>query len=111
MIVTKSSVEISLNFWCFNSGIAFEEIKKSVRSIILTSGTLSPIESFHSELAVPFHIKLEVDNYINASQVRVDCKLVFLSLIIIIELFILVMGWITQCRPDVTFFKCLFSKH
>ena len=41
----------TLSWWCFNPGIALEEFAKDgVRSIILTSGTLSPLDSFAEEL-------------------------------------------------------------
>ena len=41
----------------------------AVRSVILTSGTLSPMESFQSELGVPFPIQLEASHVISAKQV------------------------------------------
>lgn len=41
----------TLSWWCFHPGIAMEEFSKmDVGSIILTSGTLSPLESFAQEL-------------------------------------------------------------
>ncbi|KAL6527902.1 Regulator of telomere elongation helicase 1 [Orobanche minor] len=41
----------TLSWWCFNPGIAMEEFYRlGVRSIILTSGTLSPMDSFAEEL-------------------------------------------------------------
>ena len=41
----------SLSWWCFNPGIALEEFPRlEVGSIILTSGTLSPMDSFAQEL-------------------------------------------------------------
>ena len=40
-----------LSWWCFNPGIAMEEFSRfGVRSIVLTSGTLSPMDSFAEEL-------------------------------------------------------------
>jgi hypothetical protein len=40
-----------LSWWCFNPGIAMEEFAKlGVQSVILTSGTLSPLDSFAFEL-------------------------------------------------------------
>ena len=36
--------------WCLNPAIAFHSIAEEARSIILTSGTLSPLESFASEV-------------------------------------------------------------
>lgn len=39
------------SWWCFNPGVAMEEFaKRDVGSIILTSGTLSPMDSFAEEL-------------------------------------------------------------
>ena len=44
-----------LGFWCFNAGIGFKQIQKlQPRSIILTSGTLSPLPSFEAELQLEF---------------------------------------------------------
>ncbi|ONM40967.1 Regulator of telomere elongation helicase 1 [Zea mays] len=41
----------TLSWWCFNPGLAMEEfLKLGVRSIILTSGTLSPLDSLAMEL-------------------------------------------------------------
>lgn len=40
-----------LCFWCFNPGHSMCELQREgVQSIILTSGTLSPLSSFSSEL-------------------------------------------------------------
>lgn len=44
---------------CFNASYAFEDLlKKKIRSIILTSGTLSPLEVFAKEIGVDFKYKL-----------------------------------------------------
>ncbi len=49
-----------LNYWCFSPGVAMEELKRlGVRSILLTSGTLSPMEAFREDLKIPFSITLE----------------------------------------------------
>ncbi|KAJ3391593.1 Fanconi anemia group J protein [Lobulomyces angularis] len=50
----------TLGFWCLNPGVIFTEIKELARSIILTSGTLTPMGSFSGELNCKFDIKLEV---------------------------------------------------
>ena len=39
-------------------------------SILLTSGTLSPLDSFAAELALPFPVRLENPHVIDPSQVR-----------------------------------------
>ncbi|ESN91790.1 hypothetical protein HELRODRAFT_189813 [Helobdella robusta] len=62
-----------LNFWCMNSAVAFVEMSRDVRSIVLTSGTLSPMNSFQSELDVPFQIQFEANHVIDSDQVLVSC--------------------------------------
>ena len=59
----------TLNFWCLNPGVAFRCVGDIVRSIILTSGTLSPLSSFQSELGVSFKIQLEANHVIQKNQV------------------------------------------
>nr|XP_027227280.1 Fanconi anemia group J protein homolog [Penaeus vannamei] len=61
----------SINFWCLNPGVAFSSVGANVRCIILTSGTLSPMSSFQSELGVPFKIQLEANHVIDKNQVWV----------------------------------------
>ena len=40
-----------LSYWCFNAGICMQEIQRlGVHSILLTSGTLAPLDSFAFEL-------------------------------------------------------------
>ncbi|XP_035937668.2 Fanconi anemia group J protein isoform X1 [Halichoerus grypus] len=60
-----------LNFWCLNPAVAFSDINGKVWTIVLTSGTLSPMKSFSSELGVTFTIQLEANHVINNSQVWV----------------------------------------
>ena len=58
-----------LNYWCFSTGLAIEEIKRlGVRSILLTSGTLSPMDSFKEDLRLPFPIELENPHVINEKK-------------------------------------------
>eukprot|EP01080_Neovahlkampfia_damariscottae_P008724 gene8724-672_t len=57
--------EVTLNLWCMNPRVAFHEIAKKCRSIILTSGTLSPMDSFSSELEVDFDYTFEGSHVIN----------------------------------------------
>ncbi|XP_061073345.1 Fanconi anemia group J protein [Conger conger] len=67
---TKTMVH-TLSFWCLNPAVAFSDLSGSVHSIVLTSGTLSPMGSFSSELGLPFPIQLEASHVINKSQVWV----------------------------------------
>ncbi|XP_061197315.1 Fanconi anemia group J protein homolog [Saccostrea echinata] len=64
------TTQLSLNFWCMNPAVAFSDLSMC-RSVVLTSGTLSPINSFESELGVPFPIKLEANHVIEDKQVWV----------------------------------------
>ncbi|KAK7088030.1 Fanconi anemia group J protein homolog isoform X2 [Littorina saxatilis] len=67
----KTAVEVySLNFWCMNPAVGFADFE-ACRSVILTSGTLSPMDSFQSELGLPFPILLEANHIIKDSQVWV----------------------------------------
>nr|XP_020642475.1 Fanconi anemia group J protein isoform X1 [Pogona vitticeps] len=61
----------TLHFWCLNPTVAFSDLSGHVRSIVLTSGTLSPMDSFSSELGVKFSIQLEANHVIRKSQVWV----------------------------------------
>ncbi|KFP80428.1 Fanconi anemia group J protein, partial [Apaloderma vittatum] len=65
----KTAVHV-LNFWCLNPAVAFSNLN-DVRTIVLTSGTLSPMDSFSSELGVKFSIQLEANHIIRNSQVWV----------------------------------------
>ena len=53
-------------FICFK---IFSELGSQARCIILTSGTLSPMDTFSSELGVKFPIQLEANHVIANSQV------------------------------------------
>ncbi|TKY48148.1 Regulator of telomere elongation helicase 1 [Spatholobus suberectus] len=67
---SKGKVSRTLSWWCFNPGIAMEDFPmKGVRSIILTSGTLSPMESFAEELKLDFPIRLENPHVITPNQI------------------------------------------
>ncbi|KAI3863649.1 hypothetical protein MKW92_053648 [Papaver armeniacum] len=60
----------TLSWWCFNPGITMVEFSKlGVGSIILTSGTLSPLDSFAQELKLEFPIRLENPHVISANQI------------------------------------------
>ncbi|XP_028662891.2 Fanconi anemia group J protein isoform X1 [Erpetoichthys calabaricus] len=67
----QKTVVLTLNFWCLNPAVAFSDLGESVRTIVLSSGTLSPMASFSSELGVKFSIQLEASHVIKSSQVWV----------------------------------------
>ena len=60
----------TLSFWCFGPGVIMTALRgKGVRSVVLTSGTLSPMASFASELRLPFPVRLENPHVIGSNQV------------------------------------------
>ncbi|XP_015071243.1 regulator of telomere elongation helicase 1 homolog isoform X2 [Solanum pennellii] len=60
----------TLSWWCFNPGIAMEQFSRlGVGSIILTSGTLSPMDSFADELKLDFPVRLENPHVISDNQI------------------------------------------
>ncbi|KAI9023639.1 helicase C-terminal domain-containing protein [Phycomyces nitens] len=63
--------DFKLGFWCLNPGVIFSQLSKTTHSIILTSGTLSPLAIFASELDSTFPIRLEASHVIEDSQVWV----------------------------------------
>ncbi|XP_033124303.1 regulator of telomere elongation helicase 1-like [Anneissia japonica] len=60
------------SYWCFSPGYSMKElVAQGVRSIILTSGTLSPLDSFKSEMQIDFPIQLENPHVIERHQMKV----------------------------------------
>lgn len=57
-----------ISFLCLNPAAVFGELKSTARTIILTSGTLSPMQSFQSELGTQFPIALEAGHVIKSDQ-------------------------------------------
>ncbi|KAI6661503.1 hypothetical protein LOD99_13376 [Oopsacas minuta] len=62
------SWERTLNFCCLNPAVAFEALS-TTHSIILTSGTLTPMTSFVSELNCEFTQKFSANHIIKPEQV------------------------------------------
>ncbi|XP_068645510.1 uncharacterized protein [Aristolochia californica] len=59
---------VSLNLWLLNPAVVFKEIAGLSLSIILTSGTLSPVDSFASELGVQFETCMEAPHVIDVES-------------------------------------------
>lgn len=63
----------TMSLWCFNPGVALRDLRAAnVRSIILASGTLSPMASFAQELQIEFKQQLENAHVITAAQLFVS---------------------------------------
>ncbi|KAL3514875.1 hypothetical protein ACH5RR_027592 [Cinchona calisaya] len=58
----------SLSLWCLNPAVVFRGIADMSLSVILTSGTLSPMNSFSSELGVQFGTCLEAPHVIETES-------------------------------------------
>ncbi|KAG0459532.1 hypothetical protein HPP92_022660 [Vanilla planifolia] len=68
----KGKPSRTLSWWCFNPGIAMEVfVRLGVRSIVLTSGTLSPLETCAQEMNLEFPVRLENPHVVSADQVWV----------------------------------------
>ena len=60
----------TLSYWCFSPAAVLAELTDlGVRSIILASGTLSPLDSYAAELGVPFPVRLENAHVVGRDQV------------------------------------------
>ncbi|KAE9347919.1 Regulator of telomere elongation helicase 1 [Phytophthora rubi] len=67
----KSTIRV-FNYWCFHPGVAFREIcANNVHNVILTSGTLSPLDTTVKELGIDFPVRLENNHVVDADQVWV----------------------------------------
>ncbi|KAM8754557.1 regulator of telomere elongation helicase 1 isoform 1-T1 [Acanthopagrus schlegelii] len=62
-----------LSYWCFSPGFSMQDlVSQGVRCIILTSGTLSPLSSFTSEMRIEFKVSLENSHVIDRDQIFVS---------------------------------------
>lgn len=59
----------TLSFECLSPNVAFDHLSDS-RSIILASGTLSPLDSFSSELGVKFESQLTARHVVDSSNIN-----------------------------------------
>lgn len=59
---------VTFSLWCLNPAVAFRQVATPAHSIILTSGTLSPLDSFASELGSPFQVRLEAPHVVNMAR-------------------------------------------
>lgn len=70
LVMQNGQSHPTLCYWCFAPGMAMQQLAAlKIRSVLLTSGTLSPLDSFAYELQLPFPITLENPHVIDPSQV------------------------------------------
>lgn len=60
--------EFDLTVWCLSASVAFRDIFASAHSVIITSGTLSPMSSFAAELGHRLPIRLEAPHVIDKKR-------------------------------------------
>ncbi|KAG7597747.1 ATP-dependent helicase C-terminal [Arabidopsis suecica] len=58
----------TFSLWCMNPAVVFKDLADISLSIILTSGTLSPMNSFSSELGMQFGTSLEAPHVIDPNM-------------------------------------------
>ncbi|KAL2538076.1 RAD3-like DNA-binding helicase protein [Forsythia ovata] len=58
----------TFSLWCLNPAVVFKSIADVSHSVILTSGTLSPLNTFSSELGVQFGTSLEAPHVIDVDS-------------------------------------------
>ena len=69
----SSTMVYRVSWWCLNPAVAFRPLSASAHSVLLTSGTLAPLDSFSAELGTTFHNLLEAGHVVEASQVWAGC--------------------------------------
>lgn len=67
-VTTVNGSKCVMSLWCLNPAIVFQDIADLTLSVILTSGTLSPMGSFASELGVQFEACMEAPHVINVDS-------------------------------------------
>ena len=63
----ERSATTTLSLWALNPALAFGDLAGpgGARAVVLTSGTLAPLNSFASELGVPFPIRMEAPHCVD----------------------------------------------
>lgn len=59
---------ISVRIICLNAAICFRELSTTARSIVVASGTLTPLDSFAGELGTNFHVCKSLPHIINVGK-------------------------------------------
>ncbi|XP_022666099.1 Fanconi anemia group J protein homolog isoform X3 [Varroa destructor] len=61
--------EVTLNIYCLNSAVGLVDIKDTLHSLVIASGTLSPMKSIQCELDVPFPISISLNHVVAEGQI------------------------------------------
>ncbi|KAI9203774.1 helicase C-terminal domain-containing protein [Polychytrium aggregatum] len=69
---TRRLGNLVINFWCMNAGVVMKDLSQNgVRSIVMASGTLNPLDGFAMEMGIPFPYRLENPHIIDPQQMLV----------------------------------------
>ena len=68
--IRSTSNSFIFNIWCLNPAVVFRKLTSRAACVVLTSGTLSPMDIISSELGVSFPIKQQSSHIIDENQVR-----------------------------------------
>uniref|UniRef100_A0A7E4VEZ0 Helicase ATP-binding domain-containing protein n=1 Tax=Panagrellus redivivus TaxID=6233 RepID=A0A7E4VEZ0_PANRE len=72
LYVEKTDDDVSLKYWCFSASVAMKFVlSRGLRSIIIASGTLSPMDAFLGSMGIPFEYRLENAHVAKNTQVMV----------------------------------------
>jgi len=69
LIIDFGNQEKTIKLLCMNPGLVFNPIAQSAHSVVISSGTLSPLSDFSVELQVDFQQTLSARHVIDSSQV------------------------------------------
>ena len=58
-----------LSLWCQDCSMCMQQVHTKTRNLLITSGTLTPIDSYTNELGIPFHTILQGPHFISSSQI------------------------------------------
>ena len=68
---SEKKEKVTLSLWALNPALAFADLTGpgpgTARSVVLTSGTLAPLDSFASELGAPFPIRMEAPHCVDVN--------------------------------------------
>lgn len=64
----RAAPRFRLCLWCHSPMLAFRDVEALARCVILTSGTLAPLDSFAGELGVAFPLQLQAPHVINVGR-------------------------------------------
>lgn len=68
--VLEDVLKVQLSLWCLHPACVFRQIGEQARSVLLASGTLSPMASFKGELGLPFGEQCETGHVVPPTNVR-----------------------------------------